>query len=225
MSNLFFSGGIRLPDHSRGDRKTQVGSTRHFTGGLVLGGQHGVFAGTDSHLEKNAVLLLAYRATTLDLIEQVRFAWYDEDGEYFNHYIDVVQWRTDGKVVGYAVRPMGRVSDAYLRKLARIKEQAIAQCFLDDFRLFSEKDVCPVELHNATLFHSVRRSDDFADPVAQDVCKNVCGIATVGTLVDKTGLEGMGFRAVVRLIRSGHIQMLRNEKIERSTEIIRTRVA
>lgn len=224
MSNLSFSGGIRLPFHSRGDRKTQVGSTRHFTGGLILGDNEGVRLGVESHLEMTAALLLAYRGATLDLIEQVRFSWYDEDGEYFDHYIDVVQWRNDGKVVGYAVRPMGRVSDAYLRKLARIKEQAIAQCFLDDFRLFSEMDVCPVELHNATLFHSVRRSDDFADPVAQDVCKNVCGITTVGTLVDKTGLNGMGFRAVVRLIRSGHLRMLRNEKIERSTEIIRTRV-
>lgn len=217
-------GGTRLPEFSRGDRKTQVGSTKHFTGSVVLGGDHGVRVNTESHLETKATLLLGYRPTTRDLVEQVRFSWYDEHGETFDHFIDLVETRVDGRVVGHAVRPMARVSKAYLCKLARVKEQAIAQCFLDDFRLLTEEDVCPVELHNAKLFHSVRRPDAFADPVAQDVCRQTCGITTVGDLVDQMRLDGMGFRAVVRLIRSGHLQMVRHERIERSTEVFRTRM-
>ncbi|MCL3881025.1 hypothetical protein [Marivita sp. GX14005] len=224
MSYHFQFGGIRLPAFSRGNRKTQVGSTKHFTGGLVLGDQEGVRLGTESHLETNAALLLGYRPNTLDLVEQIQFAWYDEHGEFFDHFIDLVVTRIDGTVCGYAVRPASRVSQAYECKLARIKEQAIAQCFLDDFRLFTEEDVCPVELHNAKLFHSVRRPDAFADPVAQDASRKVCGTTTVGALVDETRLEGMGFRAIVRLIRSGHLQMVRHERIERSTEIMRTRM-
>lgn len=224
MSYHFQSGGIRLPASSRGDRKTQVGSTKHFTGGLVLGENEGVRLGTESHLEIDAALMLNYRPTTFDLVEQVQFAWYDEHGAFSHHFIDLVATRVDGSVIGYAVRPTKRVSDDYECKLARIKEQAIAQCFLDDFRLFTEEDVCPVELHNAKLFHSVRRPDAFADPVAQDVCSKVCGTTTVGALVDATRLDGMGFRAVVRLIRSGHLQMLRFERIAHGTEVFRSLV-
>ncbi|MCK0138109.1 hypothetical protein [Aliiroseovarius sp. F47248L] len=223
MSYHFQAGGIRLPEFSRGDRKTQVGSTKHFTGGLVLGENEGVRLGTDSHIETNGSLLLRYHPTTLDLVEQVRFSWYDEHGEYFDHFIDLVATRTDGTVIGYAVRPMKRASHAYQCKLARIKQQAIAQCFLDDFRLFTEEDVCPVALHNAKLFHSLRRPDAFADPVAREACNEVCGTTTVGALVDRTRLEGMGFRAVVRLIGSGHLELVRHERIERSTEVARVR--
>jgi len=221
MSYNFHSGGISLPEVSRGNRKTQNGSTKHFTGAVVVGDGAGVRVGTESHLEAVAVLLLSARHSTLDLIEQVAFRWYDEQGKYHVHFIDVVETRGDGTVTGHAVRPWARVSAKYLQKLARIKEQAVEQGFLDDFRLFTEKDVCPVELHNAKLIHSVRRPDCFADPVTQDIVRSSCGVVTVGALVEQTKLAGMGFRAVVRLIRSGHLQMVRHERIEMSSEVFK----
>jgi len=215
---------IRLPEFSRGDRDTQVASTKHFTGGVVFGDGPGVRLGMESHLEMNAGLLLAARPSTLDLREQVLFNWYDAYGDYFVHYIDLVSTEHDGQVVGYAVRPTQRISGRYEERLARIKEQAVSQCFLDDFRLFTELDVCPVELFNATLMHSVRRPDCFADPVLRDVTASIVGATTINALVDKSGLDGMGFRAVVRLIRSGHLQMVQHERIERSSEVFRARV-
>ena len=221
MSYSFHSGGTRLPEASCGDRKTQVGSKRNFTGGAVIGDDHGVRFGLDSHFEKNATMLLLARCSTRGLREQVGFDWYDEHGEYHTHYIDLVATQIDGDVVGYAVRPMERASLEYLAKLARIKEQAIRQCFLDDFVLFTEQDVCRVELFNAELFHAVRRPDCFADPVMQDVAGSSVGVTTIGELVDESGLDGMGFRAAVRLIKSGHLQMVRYERIERSSEVFR----
>lgn len=223
MSIHFQSGGIRLPEFSRGDRKTQVGSTRHFTGGVVCGNGPGVRMGSESHGETNAILLLSTRPATLELVEQVAFEWYDEHGEVHTHFIDLVATRTDGQKIGFAVRPMARVSQRYLTDLARIKEQAVDQGFLDDFRLFTEQDVCPVELHNAKLMHSVRRPDCFADPVMQDVVRTTVGTVTIDSLIEQSGLGGMGFRAVVRLIRSGHLEMLRHERIERSSEVILVR--
>lgn len=224
MSYPFHFGGIRLPEISRGKRKTQVGSTRHFSGGLILGDGSGVRLGTESHGETNATLVLSARMTTSDIVEQVAFDWYDDDGVYHTHFIDLVVTQTDGLEIGYAVRPWARASDKYIVKLARIKEQAIDQGFLDDFLLFTEDDVCPVELHNAQLFHSVRRPDYFADPVAEDIVRSSSGIVTVDALVEQSQLGGMGFRAVVRLIRSGHLQMVRYERIERSSEVFKARV-
>lgn len=225
MSYTSHSGGIRLPEASRGKRKTQVGSTRHFTGGIVTGDGPGFRQGTESHLETNATLLLSCRRNTLELIEQVAFDWYDEHGECHTHYIDLVAVTTPDRLpIGFAVRPWARASDEYIVKLARIKEQAQEQGFLDDFRLFTEDDVCPVELHNAQLFHSVRRPDCFADPVAQDIARASSGIVTVDALVEQSQLAGIGFRAVVRLIRSGHLQMVRYERIERSSEVFKAHV-
>lgn len=221
MSIHFQTGGIRLPEVSRGNRDTQVGSKRHFTGGAVIGDDHGVRLGLESNLEKKALLLLSARPTTLDVVEQVAFEWYDEHGEYHTHYMDLVAKQTDGRVVGYAVRPSSRASRKYTLKLARIKQQAIRGGVVKDFRLFTERDVCPVELFNAELFHAVRRPDCFADPVMQDVAGASVGVTTIGALVDQSGLEGMGFRAAVRLIKSGHLQMVRHERIERSSEVFR----
>lgn len=182
-----------------------------------------LYLGMESHLEMNAGLVLVARPSTLDLREQVLFNWYDANGDYFAHFIDLITTQDNGELVGYAVRPMQRVSDKYLQRLARIKEQAVNQRFLDDFRLFTELDVCPIELFNAKLIHSVRRPDCFADPVLEDVAASLVGVTTVDALVDQSGLGGMGFRAVVRLIRSGHLQMVRHERLERSSEVFRAR--
>ena len=224
MSFHFEAGGRSLPQSRRGDRDTQMGSTKHFTGCIVMGDGAGFRVGTESHLEAQGALILSARPTTLDLVEQVKFWWYDEDGEYHSHYIDLVTTQVDGKIVGYAVRPKEKASFDYIKTLARIKEQAIHQCFLDDLRLFTEEDVCPIEWHNAQLLHAGRRPDCFADPVAQDVAARLVGVTTVGNLVNQMGLEGMGFRAVVRLIRSGHLEMVRHERIEHTSEVFKARV-
>ncbi|MCU9848971.1 Tn7 transposase TnsA N-terminal domain-containing protein [Defluviimonas sp. WL0024] len=202
-----------MPEESTGDRDTQVASTKHFTGCGVFGDGPGVRTGLESHLEGNAVLLMVARPDTLEVREQVLFEWFDEFGEFHDHYIDFVVIRKDGKVIGYAVRPMERVSQRYLLKLSRIKQQAIERGFLDDFRLFSDDDVCPVELFNAKLFHSVRRPDPFGDPVAQGVVRGTVGVVTIEDLVARIGLDGMGFRAIIRLIRSGHLRMVHYERI------------
>jgi len=223
MSDLSQSGGIRLPEHRRGDRKTQVGSTQHFTGGIVLGEGHGVRLGLESHLEASCAMVLAYRPDIKEIIEQVLFEWFDTFGEIHKHFIDFVAVSEDGTTTGYAVRPSECASQKYLIELARIKAQAISLGVLDDFRLFTEKDVCPVELFNARLFHSVRRPDQFGDPVAQDVVQSMSGVDRLGDLVDKTRLGGMGFRALVRLIRAGHLQMLSYERISHEVLVFKAK--
>lgn len=223
MSFSSNAGGIRLPEFSAGDRATQVGSKFHFTGGMVLGDGPGRRMGQDSHMERQATLIIHARRETANLVEQVHFAWVNGEKESVSHWIDLVQTRVDGMVIGYAVRPLARVSDDYLLKLARIKEQAISQGVLDDLRLFTEEDVCPVEWHNACQFLAVRRPDCFADPVAADVVSQMMGVTTVEDLVAATGLAGMGFRAMVRLIRSGHLEMIRHERISHNSQVFKAK--
>lgn len=223
MSYQSLSGGIQLPKPSEGDRSTQVGSSHHFTGCVVLGRGPGRRVGTESHLERKAALIIDARRETRHLVEQKRFEWRDNAGQMRWHWIDLVQTCANGLKIGYAVRPIARASVDYLLKLAKIKEQAIFQGVLDDLRLFTEEDVCPIEWHNAKLFLAVRRPDAIADPIAAEVATGVSGVTTVDALVAKTGLEGMGYRAMVRLIRTGHLEMVRHELISRHAQVFRTK--
>jgi hypothetical protein len=215
--------GIRLPEPSTGDRATQVGSSHHFTGQIVLGDGPGRVVGLESHLEMKAALILAARRSTDALFEQIAFAWRDADEARRTHYIDLVVRRTDGRWIGYAVRPMKRVTPAYLAELARIKAQALEAGFLSDLRLFSEHDVDPVALFNAKLLQAVRVPDPEPDAAARAAAARITGVTTVGALVDETGRGGAGFRAVVRLIRSGHLTPVRQTRIDRDTEVFKAR--
>lgn len=223
MTKRTFLDGIRLPAQSLGNRKTQVGSSHHLTGRLVIGEGPGRRLGFESHLEAKAAMILAARRETLSLVEQFRINWTDEFGKVLRHFVDFVQDKVDGQRIGYAVRPTARVSQKYLLKLARIKEQALASAILSDFRLFTETEVCPVELSNASQFHAVRRPDPFGDTVAAEVVRNMSGVTTIGHLTDAIGLDGMGFRAVVRLIRSGELEMVRHEVISRRSQVFKVK--
>ena len=221
MSYQFSAEGTVLTAPSRGDRETKIGSTKHFTGALVVGEGPGVGIGTESHLEMKAALLLYYSPATLDLIEQVRVPWRDKSDQLRDHYVDLVQTRKDGEIVGYAVRPQKRADFDYQCDLARIKEGAIGAGRLNDLRLFTEEDVCPIDLYNARLFHSVRRPDGFAQPVVADVIRKLPPIVTIGEIVEKSQLDGMGFREVVRLIRSEKLQLLRHERIDYASQVLK----
>lgn len=221
MNYHVFTKGIRLPEPSAGNRATQVGSSHHCTGQIVIGDGPGRLHGTDSHLEMNSTLMLAARAETAALFEQIAFVWRDAKGESHTHYIDLVVQQTDGRRVGYAVRPWKRISVEYLTDLARIKAQAIASGFLWDFRIFSDRDVNPIDLFNAKLLHAVRTGEPQADATARAAAATISGIASIGALVAQTGLEGTGFRAIVRLIRSGHLKPVRRGRIDYETEVFK----
>jgi hypothetical protein len=222
MSYPFQEGGIRLPEASSGDRSTQVGSSYHFTGQIIVGDGPGRCLGTESNLEKKGALILSTRPETAAIFDQIAFRWCDENKIYRTHYIDLVVQQCDGDWVGYAVRPTKFATVEYIAKLARIKAQAKLQSFLSDFRLFTEEDVDPTELFNAELLHSVRVTDPDADEIAKRVVSKCSGVTAIGVLVTETGLDGMGFRAVVRLIRSGHLKLVQHERITYATELFKS---
>ncbi|WP_240804530.1 hypothetical protein [Qingshengfaniella alkalisoli] len=210
-----------MPEESAGNRDTQVASKAHFTGHITFGDDHGRGLGLESNLEKKVALLLRYAPDTVDLVEQRAFEWYDSHGEYHTHYVDLVRQTRDGRRIGYAVRPVHRVSDEYQDKLARIKYQSASQGVFDDFRLFTEQDVCPIALHNATHLHAVRVAEPEADQAAAKVVGAMRGVETIGMLSEQIGMDGTGLRALVRLIASRHLQLLRHERISDASQVIK----
>lgn len=218
MSNSF-SGGLRLPADSLGNRYTPLASKGHFTGHLVVGDGAGVVVETESYLELNWYLCLLAREETASLVEQVAFEWHDRDGEWHTHYFDIFVTQTDETAVAYTVKPEARVKGDFWREIAWIAAQARASGFASDVRLLSDKELDHVELHNARLMHGMRAPDPEPDSAAAAVFKAMSGISTLADLSDRIGLAAYGFRALVRLIRSHHLHLVHHEKITHASEV------
>lgn len=67
----------------------------------------------------------------------------------------------------------------------------------------------------------MRIAEPDADQAAAEVIGAMRGVETIGALRDRIGMEGTGLRAVVRHIGSGHLQLLRQEKISETSQVIR----
>jgi hypothetical protein len=218
MSN-HTTGGLRLPSHSLGNRYIALSSKGHFTGHVVLGDGAGVVVETESYLELSWCLCLIARPETASLVEQVAFEWYDRDGVWHTHYFDIYVKETDGSAMAYTVKPEARVSDDFWREMEQIAAQARASGFVRDVRLLSDQAIDKVELHNAQLLHGLRVRDPEADIAAEAVVRKMSGISTLASLSNCIGLEARGFRALIRLIRSHHLQLVQHEKIDPTTEV------
>lgn len=214
-----FSGGLRLPTNSRGNRRVPLLSKGHFTGHIVAGNGVGVVVQTESHLELSWCLCLLSREETVSLVEQVAFEWHDRDGEWHTHYFDIYVKQADGSAIAYTVKPEARTNDDFLRDIAWVAAQARASGFARDVRLLSDTDLDPVELHNAQLLHGLRAPDPEADTAAVAVFNGMTGISTLADLSARIGLDARGFRALIRLVRSHHLHLVHHEKINHTTEV------
>ncbi|MBO9456950.1 hypothetical protein J7376_16090 [Paracoccus sp. R12_1] len=221
-------GGFAPPLPSSADRMVATSSRAHFCGHVVIGdgSGRGAISGVtprvvhvESHLELCWCLCLSVRPDIIDLREQARFDWFDEDGEVRSHFFDLLVTRNDGSRLACAIRPAIRSRGRLGRQLPRIATQVRASGFADDVRLLTDHDLDSVELHNAWILHGIRVGDQQVDARAVDVFETLSGTATLSELTSRIGLGVVGFRALLRLLRSGHLQMLRSEKITPSATV------
>ncbi|KIC07218.1 hypothetical protein RA19_24775, partial [Leisingera sp. ANG-M1] len=193
----------------------------HFTGHVVSGEGPGRIIQIESHHELQGFHCLAARPETGEIYEQVGFEWHDEYGELHTHYFDFVVVQTDGAIIAYSVRPSYGVSDAFFEEMCRISDQARKAGFVADVRLLTEEDLDPIELFNAELLHSVRDEDPEADEAARKAVRDMQGIETLEALRDRAGCGAMGFRALIRLIRSRHLQLVSHERISPKSQVFK----
>lgn len=221
-------GGFDPPLPSTAQRAVAVSSKAHFCGHVVIGdgSGRGAISGApsrvlqvESHLELCWCLCLSLRHDIADLREQVGFEWFDEDGVVHIHFFDLIVTRTDGRRIACAIRPTARIGGRFGRQMPRIASQVRAGGFADDVRLLTDRDLDPVELHNAWILHGVRAGDPPADTVAAQVLADMSGPSSLADLTARTVLGATGFRALLRLVRSGHLRLLRAENITSTTTV------
>jgi hypothetical protein len=219
--------GFRPPAPPTQGRKVGFGARDHFTGTLVFGEGDGQVMEVGSHTEFQVALVMLARPEVVQLENLVPFPWIDKAGTPRNHYFDFRASLRDGSRTALMVKHDRKLACPRFRDAAAQIAAQVTPAFADRVCLIGPRHLDPVELHNAELILAVRRPDPEADTAAQRLLDTVAGTGTVriGDLVDRLGLGGRGFRAVVRLIRRGLAELAAHERISHAAGIRRRAAA
>jgi hypothetical protein len=216
-----FANAIKLPSESSGARKILKSSAVRASGQIIFGTNPGRLIQLESYLEYKAVLILLAQPDLADLHDQVCFEWFDQAGKSHNHFFDFVTASTTGEKTAVMVKEASRLkSERLQREIKMISKQAVPD-FVDRVIVVTQRDIDPVDLHNAKLLHDVRRADLEADDAAERVIAGLIGAVTVCNLVAAIKMGSRGFRAVVRLIRSRSLETVQHEILSYETMVRR----
>lgn len=172
----------------------------------------------ESGLEKKVAHFLLTHPQVADLREQPdAVQWLDAEGTLRRHTFDFLVTLKDGRKLAVAVKPKAR-----RRRLDQILAAIANQVptgFADGVLVMTDEDVPRDVVHNAALLHHCRRG---ANPTHDAIVQRLVatpGRGTVGQLVAASELGGAGFRAVVRLIANGTIQVQGGARIGYDTPV------
>ncbi|NIX77354.1 hypothetical protein HB375_12125 [Microvirga sp. c23x22] len=168
----------------------------------------------ESGLEKKAAHFFLTHPQVADLREQPNAVeWRDAEGRARRHTFDFLVTLRDTRRIAVAVKPKVHAERKHLQRTLALIATQIPRHFADGVLLITDEDLPRDIVHNAALLHHARRA---ADPSHDLIIRKLIaspGRATIGELVASSGLGGAGFRAVVRLIAAGAIQIVGNARI------------
>jgi len=122
-----FASATRLPSDSIAARNILKSSAYCASGQVVIGAYPGRLIQLDSELEYKVALLLSVQPDLVDLREQVRFNWHDQDGKPHKHFFDFVTTCKTGQRTGVMVKEAKRLrSERLQREIRMIGAQAVA---------------------------------------------------------------------------------------------------
>mgnify|MGYP000197094250 CR=1 FL=1 len=211
------SKGYKLPSESQADRKVARASKGHCTAYAVLGEGEGYQVQAESHLEICNLIVLNADRTVEKLKEQAEFVWV-EDRKTKHHFFDVLATYKDKSRIAFTVKPERRVnSGGFLNNLQKITYFALKSGFCDEVRLITEQSINSVDKKNAFLFETARHSDAEAEAVALQVVAGLVGAVSLRELTLRTGMAARGYRALLRLMRTGCLVPIVHEVIKPKT--------
>lgn len=217
----------RIPLPSRAVRSIPKSSKKHFVGELVFNrGENRQRLGFASMYEHNAALCFIYRPDFLDIEEQLAsLPFVLPNGKTSEHFFDFRVTFKGGRRVCISVKPE-RIAQTYQYRATMdcIKQAAIGN-ICDDVRTVTERNIDPVELHNAKLFHSARDPEAALDARVISALQMITAPVRIGDFLADIGLQGIGFRSVARAIRFGQAKLFNREKITGRSLIIRGEAA
>ena len=213
---LDHSLGIVLPQPSQAERDITGASSSHCVAHTVLGDGPGVHTQAESHLELFNLFLLNAKMNVVNLQEQVRFYYGWDPDKQQQHIFDVVATLDSQFRIAFAVKPEVRLqSGRFEVEMQEVTWWVRERDFADEVRIMSEADVNSVDLRNAKILASVREPHPEADGIAIGVVQNLPpgGGQSLRDLTLSTGMAADGYRALIRLIRTGVLRLQQHEVI------------
>jgi len=172
----------------------------------------------ESALEFKFVQVALTRSDVVDIWDQPpRVNYRDSAGKLRGHTFDFLVTMADGARVAVEIKPYEKVVKYGWRALiAAIGKQNPK--FADRFILVTEKNLPAESVYNARLFLACNRGPhEEHDEQMRALVANLNGRITIADLVAQSGLDGDGFRSLVRLISAGHLIVHGRGRIDHST--------
>ena len=181
------TGGLVLPAPQAAARQVAMGARNHFSGTLVCGDDEGQAIDVESHLEMQVGLVMLARQDVVHLEPQVPSPWVDRHGARRTHFFDFRLTLRDGTRVALIVKPAAKAQDPGFRDITARVAAHVTPAVADRVFVITERDLDPIELHNAELLHSCRAPDPEVDATARRLALNICGAARIDTLTRTMG--------------------------------------
>lgn len=216
---------ITLPSASRAMRNVPAASSAHCTAQVVLGDGVGQRVQAESWLELSALFVLNAIPNVVAIEEQVRFFYGWKPEEQRQHVFDIIATLLDGRKIGFTVKPEARlVSGRFLEEMQEVSWWAVETGFVDEVRLITERDIDNIDLRNAQVLAAVREADPEADALALSFIDGLPEGAgqSLRRLTIDIGMQGRGYRALLRLIRNGMLRPMSRGLIGPEMVVART---
>lgn len=213
------------PRPSRAKKAIPQSSHGHFVVQMVINdndGSGGQISRCGSIAEYRTRMIALAEPDTVDVVEQVGpLYWLDDNNTRHEHYLDHVVHKADKRKLGFTDKPYRRVSNEFGDEITQVCQDGRAKRVIDELYLVTEYGHDPVTLFNADLMRGCRDIDPMADSEALIAIKEFPDVTALRLLVEMIGMGPRGFRALVRLIQSGNLVLMSNEKISHESLVMR----
>ncbi|ABE62882.1 conserved hypothetical protein [Nitrobacter hamburgensis X14] len=146
----------------------------------------------------------------------------DDDGRKRRHIFNFRFTTSDGKRVLVAVKPSALIAISGLDRILELIAAQISPAMADYVMSFTEKKLSRIDTFNVQNVNMATRDPcPENDEVLARVIRKMSGQVSIGELVERSGLEGYGFDAVVRALFAGQLRLVEYCMLDIDTLLMR----
>jgi len=208
--------------HSRATRAIPKKSPFHFVGQMTFLNANGKSQAMEynSLLEYHVAICSRYRPDVVDVEEQIAPIMVRHGTVRATPYwFDLRLTHRNGQRTAISVKPQRKAE----RHVFRAKMEAVARVATMEAAnrvcVATERNVDPIELANAKLFHAARHPDPYMDKKVTVKLASLTEPMSIRDFLGACNIGSTGFWSVIRLIHSGAAKVLAVERITPRTII------
>jgi hypothetical protein len=208
------------PLKSRGTRRVALGAKHHENGAMVV---NDVVTAFESGFERKAAKSSWAFPGVKDVIDQFpKERYLGDDGAWHSHTFDYLVVFEDGIKRAVSVKPLVFVESSNIRRIHQLLAAQMSPATANQINLVTEQNLGRDDIFNGELICALLQDPNpEQDAVVERIVAGLIGSTTIGELAGASGLKGYGFRAAVRLIASGRLQMVEKARITHNAVVRR----